>query len=72
MTDATGKTEPYKVFAPGRVLLVRYDWKPSDMKSGDTVTVVGNPDRKDPHFMYSEAHRVRGRQGLGAEQQIPD
>lgn len=44
--------EPYKVFAPGRVLLVRYDWLPTDVKPGDKVTVTGYPDRKNPHFMY--------------------
>lgn len=47
-----GAVEPYKVFAPGRVLLVRYDWLPNDLKAGDTVTITGYPDRKDPHFMY--------------------
>jgi hypothetical protein len=52
VTDASGKTEPYKVFTPGRVLLMRYDWKPGDLKAGDTVTITGNPDRKDHHFMY--------------------
>jgi hypothetical protein len=50
--DASGKTEPYKVFTPGRVLLMRYDWKPGDLKAGDKVTITGNPDRKDHHFMY--------------------
>lgn len=48
----SGEIVPYKVFAAGRVLLVRYDWKPSDVKAGDKVTIVGYPDRKDPHFMY--------------------
>jgi len=52
VTDASGKTELYKVFAPGRVLLVRYNWKPGDMKAGDKVTITGNPDRTDAHFMY--------------------
>lgn len=47
-----GKAEPFKVFTPGRVLLVRYDWKVGDLKPGDTVTITGYPDRKDPHFMY--------------------
>jgi hypothetical protein len=46
------KAESYKVFTPGRVLLVRYDWKLSDLKPGDTVKITGYPDRKDPHFMY--------------------
>jgi hypothetical protein len=49
---ATGETALYKVFAAGRVLLVRYDWKPSDLKAGDKVTITGFPDREDPHFMY--------------------
>ena len=48
----TGESGPYKVFAPGRVLLVRYDWLPSDLKAGDKVTITGYPDRKNPHFMY--------------------
>jgi Family of unknown function (DUF6152) len=52
VTDAAGKTELYKVFAPGRVLLVRYNWKPGDMNAGDAITITGNPDRTDPHFMY--------------------
>jgi len=52
VTDAAGKTELFKVFAPGRVLLTRYNWKPGDMKAGDKVTITGNPDRSDPHFMY--------------------
>jgi hypothetical protein len=47
-----GEAGQYKVFAPGRVLLVRYDWLPTDLKAGDKVTVTGYPDRKDPHFMY--------------------
>jgi hypothetical protein len=48
----SGKAEPYKVFTAGRVLLVRYDWKIGDLKAGDTVSITGYPDRKDPHFMY--------------------
>ena len=52
MNAETGKAEPYKVFAAGRVLLARYDWKVSDMKAGDKVTIKGYPDRKDHHFMY--------------------
>jgi hypothetical protein len=52
VTDADGKTELFKVFAPGRVLLARYNWKPGDLKAGDKVSVTGNPDRSDPHFMY--------------------
>jgi Family of unknown function (DUF6152) len=47
-----GVTGAYKVFTPGRVLLARYDWRVADLKAGDTVTITGFPDRKDPHFMY--------------------
>jgi hypothetical protein len=50
--EVGGKAEAYKVFTPGRVLLVRYDWKLTDLKPGDTVKITGYPDRKDPHFMY--------------------
>jgi hypothetical protein len=46
------RAEAFKVFTPGRVILVRYDWNPGDLKAGDTVKVTGYPDRKDPHFMY--------------------
>lgn len=50
--EKSAKAVPHKVFAAGRVLLARYDWKPSDLKAGDKVTVSGYPDRKDPNFMY--------------------
>lgn len=52
VTDDKGNKVPHKVFAAGRVLLARYDWKPTDLKAGDTITVSGYPDRKDPNFMY--------------------
>ncbi len=71
VVNAAGKTEPYKVFTAGRVLLVRYDWKASDMKPGDKVTVTGYPDRDDPHFMYLS--RVEFASGKVWERgQIPD
>ena len=52
VTDDKGTKVPHKVFAAGRVLLARYDWKPTDLKAGDKITVSGYPDRKDPTFMY--------------------
>ena len=52
VTDDKGNKVPHKVFAAGRVLLARYDWKPTDLKAGDKITVSGYPDRKDPTFMY--------------------
>ena len=68
---ATGKPAPYKVFAAGRVLLVRYDWKPTDVKAGDIVTIVGYPDRKDPHFMYLKRIEFAGGK-VWERSQIPD
>ena len=50
--EKSSKVVPHKVFAAGRVLLARYDWKPTDLKAGDRITVSGYPDRKDPNFMY--------------------
>ena len=68
----TGKTEAYKVFAPGRVLLVRYDWLPGDLKSGDTVTVSGYPDRQDPHFMYLARVTFASGKVWQRDQRIPE
>lgn len=72
VTDAGGKTELYKVFAPGRVLLVRYSWKPGDLKAGDTVTITGNPDRSDPHFMYLLKVKFASGKEWVRGQQIPE
>jgi len=72
VTDASGKTEAYKVFAPGRVLLMRYGWKPGDMKAGDTVTIQGNPDRDDHHFMYLLKVKFASGKDWIRGQQIPE
>ena len=72
LNAATGKTEPYKVFAAGRVLLVRYDWKPDDVKSGDRVTVTGYPDRDNPHFIYLSSITFASGKVWVRGQQIPD
>jgi Family of unknown function (DUF6152) len=69
---ATGKTEQYKVFAPGRVLLVRYDWKPDDVKSGDKVSISGYPDRQNPHFMYLAGITFASGKVWVRGQKIPD
>jgi len=72
VTDATGKSGNYKVFTPGRVLLVRYDWKPGDLKAGDNVTVTGFADRKDAHFMYLSRIRFASGKEWIRGQQIPE
>jgi len=70
--NAEGKAEPYKVFAPGRVLLVRYDWLPADLKSGDTVTITGYPDRQDAHFMYLARVTFASGKVWQRDQRIPE
>jgi hypothetical protein len=72
VTDAAGRTELFKVFAPGRVLLMRYDWKPSDMKAGDKVTITGHPDRTDAHFMYLLRVKFANGREWVRSQQIPE
>ena len=68
----SGKLEPFKVFAPGRVLLTRYDWQVGDLKAGDKVTITGYPDRKDAHFMYlARVTFASGKQWKRSER-IPD
>jgi Family of unknown function (DUF6152) len=69
---ANGKIEPFKVFAAGRVLLARYDWLPADLKAGDTVTITGYPDRKDPHFMYLARIKFASGKVWVRSEQIPD
>lgn len=52
VTDKSGAVKKYKVFTLARVVMVRNEWKEGDLKVGDKVTVTGNPDRKDPQYLY--------------------
>ena len=47
-----GKTEEFTVFATSKVVLLRYGWKPTSVKPGDTIKVVGFPDKDEPHYLY--------------------
>jgi len=47
-----GKTQQVKVFTVAKLLMKRYGWVEGDCKPGDTVTVTGNPDRKNPGYLY--------------------
>lgn len=49
---ASGEKQLFKVFTVGKVLMKRYGWTEKDVTPGDTVTVSGNPDRQDPHYLY--------------------
>lgn len=52
VVDKAGVVQHYKVFTVARVVMQRNDWKAGDLKTGDKVTVTGNPDRKDPGYFY--------------------
>jgi len=47
-----GAVRHYKIFTVAKVVMLRNDWKAGDLKVGDEVTVTGNPDRKDPTYVY--------------------
>jgi hypothetical protein len=42
----------YKIFATSKVALLRYGWRPDSIKAGDTITIVGRPDRNDATQLY--------------------
>jgi hypothetical protein len=52
VTDKSGAAHAYKVFTVARVVMLRTGWASGDLKAGDKVTVTGNPDRKDPSYLY--------------------
>jgi hypothetical protein len=52
VTDKAGKVHQYKVFTLAKVVLMRHEWVPGDMKVGDKVTVTGNPDRANAQYLY--------------------
>jgi hypothetical protein len=49
---AGGATRTYKIFTVGKTVMTRSNWTAEDIKTGDQITVTGNPDRTDPTFMY--------------------
>ena len=50
--EATGQTMSYNVFATSKVVLLRYGWRPDSVKAGDTISIVGHPDRRDSSYVY--------------------
>ncbi|HEY4211801.1 MAG TPA: DUF6152 family protein [Steroidobacteraceae bacterium] len=52
VSDKKGAIQHYKVFTVARVVMTRNGWVTGDLNAGDKVTVVGNPDRKQPNYMY--------------------
>jgi hypothetical protein len=49
---AGGAPRPYKIFTVGKTVMNRSNWTSEDIKTGDQITVTGNPDRTDPTLMY--------------------
>jgi hypothetical protein len=47
-----GAPKTYKIFTVGKTVMTRSNWTSDDIKVGDQVTAIGNPDRTDPTFMY--------------------
>jgi hypothetical protein len=50
--DESGVMHAYKFFTVARVVMMRTGWAVGALKAGDKVTVTGNPDRKNPEFLY--------------------
>ena len=50
--DKKGTVRHYKIFTVAKVVMTRNGWTLGDLKAGDKVTVLGNPDRKEPGYMY--------------------
>ena len=47
-----GTTRMYKIFTVATTVMTRTGWTREDMKAGDQITAIGNPDRTDPTLMY--------------------
>lgn len=52
VADKKGVVHKYKIFTVAKVVMTRNGWEIGDLKAGDKVTVTGNPDRKEPAYMY--------------------
>jgi hypothetical protein len=46
-----GVPKSYKFFTVGKTVMTRTGWATEDIKTGDHITVTGNPDRTDPTYM---------------------
>jgi hypothetical protein len=47
-----GKPRAYKIFTVATTVMTRSGWTREEVKVGDQVTAIGNPDRTDPTLMY--------------------
>ena len=47
-----GAPKSYKIFTIGKTVMTRSNWTAEDIKVGDQITAIGNPDRTDPTLMH--------------------
>lgn len=47
-----GPPKTYKIFTIATTVMTRSGWTRDDIKVGDEVTAIGNPDRTDPTLMH--------------------
>lgn len=52
VTDEKGNSVDWGVETSSMNLLVRRGWKPSKVKAGDKITVIGHPNKVEPHEIY--------------------
>jgi hypothetical protein len=52
VSDKKGTVHHYKIFTVAKVVMTRNGWTVGDLKAGDKVSVMGNPDRQEPNYLY--------------------
>jgi hypothetical protein len=72
-TDSSGKVSKWVVEFDGRLNLSNFGWTENSIKSGEHVTVTGNPSHTDPNRLFFQklvrpdgSELVRGAQRLNA------
>jgi hypothetical protein len=60
VVDEGGVAHAYKFFTVARVVMMRTGWAVDDLKAGDKVTITGNPDRRNPEFLYLQKVEFAG------------
>ncbi len=61
VTEESGKVVPWTVEFDGRLNLIRFGWTDETLKTGDAVTVTGNPTHNEsPRMFFIELERPDG------------
>jgi hypothetical protein len=69
--EENGTKQQVKVFTVAKLLMKRYGWVEGDCKPGDRVSVTGNPDRKNPGYLYLRKIEFAGGKTWGRDT-VPD